>query len=701
MGFAGGENNLSRLAGMEKDLRQSNEILLQLVESRQFNSENLQVALEAVCEAAVRCARVKRAGIWFFNADRTQMSCRASFDLDNGYQPPAGILESALYPRYFSALEETRSLAVQDARNDARTSELSDVYLKPENLYSLLDSAIRLDGRYLGVICLEHTGWLRDWTSEDEVLAGNIADLTALAMETHERREAETALQASEENYINAFRDSPIPTGITRLSDGRCVEVNKSWQEHFGYRREEIIGRNSMELSLWKDEATRHSFLKLLRERKSLRNLEFHFRTKAGDLRLLEVSATLLRFGNEDCILWASDDVTERRETERRTRESEERFRTLFEQLPIPSQVFAPDGTSIRVNAAWQRLYRLPERSLSGYNLFRDPQLTKAGVLDWIRLAFEGTPVTVPVIAYDIGRAAGRRESDVHWLSARFFPVMDAAERVLEVCCVYDDVTEQYLAEQEVHRLNAELEQRVSDRTQELREANQELEAFSYSVSHDLRAPLRHITSFASMLYDDAAPSLSGQSRRYLQIIRDSSKRMGQLIEDLLAFSRLSRSELRCAPVALNEILRQAQHELHLLMDGRDIIWDIEALPEVLGDGSLLRQVYVNLLSNALKYTRSRHPAHITIGCLTDHPTEFIFFVRDNGVGFDMQYSDKLFGVFQRLHSAKDFEGTGIGLANIRRIIARHGGRTWAEAAVNEGATFYFSLPRSRKESGE
>ncbi len=241
-------------------------------------------------------------------------------------------------------------------------------------------------------------------------------------------------------------------------------------------------------------------------------------------------------------------------------------------------------------------------------------------------------------------------------------------------------------------RVYNELEQRVRQRTQQLEEANQELEAFSYSVSHDLRAPLRHVDGFVDLLRKNSESALDENGRRYLDRISGAAKTMGTLIDELLVFSRMGRSEMRSTVVPVGRMVDEVISSLVPETSGRQIVWLVDELPEAEADPSMLRLVFMNLLSNAVKYTSKVERAEIHVGC-TKGEGDLIFIVSDNGAGFDMKYADKLFGVFQRLHRQEDFEGVGIGLANVRRIVHRHGGRTWAEGTVNGGATFYFSLP--------
>jgi PAS domain S-box-containing protein len=267
----------------------------------------------------------------------------------------------------------------------------------------------------------------------------------------------------------------------------------------------------------------------------------------------------------------------------------------------------------------------------------------------------------------------------------------DEQERPIAILETNNDITDRKRRELEIRKLNEDLEKR----TTELQATNKELEAFAYSISHDLRAPLRHTVGYTELLQKNASSILDEKNRRYMTMILESAKRMGNLIDDLLAFSRIGRAETRKTIVSLESLVKEALHEVRPETEGRNIAWTVGALPDLYGDRSMLRLAFVNLISNAVKFTRTRSQAEIEIGCTDGKDDETVVFVRDNGVGFDMKYVNKLFGVFQRLHQTEAFEGTGIGLATVQRIVHRHGGRVWAEGLVGGGATFYVSAPKS------
>lgn len=283
------------------------------------------------------------------------------------------------------------------------------------------------------------------------------------------------------------------------------------------------------------------------------------------------------------------------------------------------------------------------------------------------------------------------KDGSYYWVDTTIVPFLNDDGRPRQYVAIRADITERKAAEETILRLNTELEQRVRDRTAQLELTNRELEAFSYSVSHDLRAPLRAIDGFSQAVLEDFGPLLPEEGQRQLQTIRYSSQRMGALIDDLLTFARLNRQDLSKRPIDTARMVRETLAELGFPWADRQIQVRVGQLTPNLGDPVLVRQVWVNLISNAVKYTRRRAVAEIDIG-ETVVDGQLAYFIRDNGVGFDMRYAGKLFGVFQRLHRIEDYDGTGVGLATVQRIVQRHGGRVWAEAVVDQGATFYFHL---------
>jgi PAS domain S-box-containing protein len=379
-----------------------------------------------------------------------------------------------------------------------------------------------------------------------------------------------------------------------------------------------------------------------------------------------------------------------RRAVESALHQSEERYRRLVELSPDALLVHSDGRISFANPAAIRLLGARGPEDLLGLPLERilhpdHRQVVRDGLQQLtahqqdFNAFMQQKIVRLDGTAVDVEVAASRLSFHEH----------TAVQMILH------DITERKQAEAQMHHWNAELEDRVTQRTSQLEAANQELEAFSYSVSHDLRAPLRHIDGFVQILRTTLQRNDAQGTDQALDTISNAARKMSRLIEDLLEFSRMSRTEMRHSAVDMNLLVDRVRMELRPECGERRITWEVAQLPKVCGDPEMLRQVYVNLVANAIKYTKTRPETRIEIGA-REQKQEHVFYVRDNGVGFDPQYLHKLFGVFQRLHSAQDFEGTGIGLAIVRRVVARHGGRTWAEGAPDQGATFYFSVPKAR-----
>jgi PAS domain S-box-containing protein len=369
---------------------------------------------------------------------------------------------------------------------------------------------------------------------------------------------------------------------------------------------------------------------------------------------------------------------------------SQAMFQGLLESAPDPIVIVNHRGEIVLVNTQTEKVFGYWREELLGKPVeILIPERFHSKHIGH-RLNYSSDPHTRPMgIGLDL--SARRIDGSEFPVEISLSPMETEAGRL--VTAIIRDTSEWKRAAIEIRKLNRELEQRVRERTAQLEAANRELEAFSYSVSHDLRAPLRHLSGFANLLKQYASETLDEKSLRYIQHIDEAAALMGKLVDDLLAFSRMGRAEMAKSRVSFEQLVNEVLEILLPEMQGRKIVCQIESLPEAEGDQTMLRLVWSNLISNALKYTRTRDEARIEIGCSKNERGEMVYFVRDNGVGFDMQYADKLFGVFQRLHNDEEFEGTGIGLATVQRIIRRHGGSVWAEGQVDVGATFYFLLP--------
>lgn len=524
---------------------------------------------------------------------------------------------------------------------------------------------------------------------------------TAFIRDITDRKRTEEALRMSEARK-SAIIEGALDAIISIDHEGKILEWNPAAEQTFGFSRAMVMGKEMSELIVPPSIAPLHQkgmrrYLKSGRSRLLGRRVEMSALRANGGEFPVELAITKVPTPGQPMFTGFIRDITDRKSAEEALRKSEERFRMLVEGVTdYAICMLDSEGTIISWNAGGERIegYGCDEILGQKFNSFF--------LSDDIE---QGRPEQALAVATAEGRCLEegwrvRKDRSTYWASTLLTALHDEKGHLYGFSYIVRDITDRKQAEDDIRQLNAVLERRVDERTAELHTAYKEMEAFSYSISHDLRAPLVHISGFVEMLQVEGAPRLNTRCQRYLQTISDSSRKMGAMIDGLLGLSRMSRSELQMVPVDLSKLAWQVVEDLSGNCQGRDVKWNIEPLPVIHCDATLMRQVMFNLLSNALKYTRSRKHTQIDVGSKVED-RETVIFVRDNGVGFDMKYAGKLFGVFQRLHSAGDFEGTGIGLAIVRRIIERHGGRIWAEGVTDGGATFSFTLPDERNHNDE
>ncbi len=546
--------------------------------------------------------------------------------------------------------------------------------------FTLEKRYIRKDGAVVWVNLTVSPTWRRGEKPEHHI---------AIVESVAERKQAEERFRLAVES---------APNGVVMVNaEGHIVLVNTQMEKMFGYGRDDLLGQ-PVELLVpdrfrGAHPGHRAAFFAGPAMRAMGAGRDLNGRRRDGSEFPVEIGLTPIDAHEGLLVLATIVDITARKQGEEALRESEARLRLAQQAARIGSFEWNVQSGTNTWTAELEAMHGLPLGSFGRTQPAWEDLVhadDRAGAVALVRQAFEtGEPTEGEwrVVWPD---------GSVHWLFSRFQVFRDDAGCPLKLTGVNIDISERKRAEQEIRQLNEHLEQRVRERTAELEAANRELEAFSYSVSHDLRAPLRAVDGFSSILAKQHGEQMPAEARDYLRLIQDNTKQMGQLIDDLLAFSRLGRQPIRKQPVDPARIVKRCLAELPEVQQ-RQVDITVGELPPCRGEPALLKQVWVNLLSNAVKYTRQRDAARIEVGC-RDGDGERVYFVRDNGVGFNMRYAHKLFGVFQRLHRAEDYEGTGVGLAIVHRIVQRHGGRVWAEAEPDRGATFYFTLGRAEHE---
>jgi PAS domain S-box-containing protein len=489
--------------------------------------------------------------------------------------------------------------------------------------------------------------------------------------------EANTRTEHAEARSLQALLDSGISyrrlfetaqDGILILDagTGQVVDANPFMKALLGYSQEEFLGRKLWDIGPFKGEAASKVAFAELQLKDRIRYEGLPLETKDGRRVEVEFISSAYLEGAKRLIQCNIRDTTERRQAEK----TAIRLAAIVESSE--DAIIGKDLAGIvqSWNAGAQKIFGYSAAEMIGGPM---TPLIPVGRLDEEKQILEKIKRGESVQHFDtVRQAKNGRQIDV---SVTISPIKDSFGTIVGASKVARDITESKRVEKRIIELNSELE------------------AFSYSVSHDLRAPLRHVIGFVELLQREAGATLSEKGLRHLTTISQSAKRMGSLIDDLLSFSQIGRSGMKKSAVNFDELVRDTLDDFVTDLQGRNVVWQIHPLPVAHCDRALLRMVLVNLISNALKFTAPCSETRIEIGAIPGGDHETVIFIRDNGVGFDPRYVSKLFGVFQRLHSVGEFEGTGIGLANVQRIIHRHGGRVWAEGVVNGGATFSFSLP--------
>jgi PAS domain S-box-containing protein len=505
--------------------------------------------------------------------------------------------------------------------------------------------------------------------------------------DTHMQMAAERHLEQMEGRYRGLLEAAPDAMVVVN-QQGAIVLLNVQTERQFGYRRDELIGQQVKKL-IPEGFAERlqadglRSAADALGQQIGM-GLELSGRRRDGSEFPIEIMLSPLESAEGILITAAIRDISVRKAAEEHLVQMESRYRGLLEAAPDAMVVVNQAGEIVLLNVQAEKQFGYRRDELVGQQV---ANIIPEGFAE--RLIADGIRSAAEALAQQIGMGielTGRRRDGSEFPIEIMLSPLESAEGILVTAAIRDITTRR---KAEAHRLHNVAE--LNHSNAELAEANQELDAFTYSVSHDLRAPLRHIDGFSKLLLEHESSGLSETAQDYLLDIRESTVRMGQLVDDLLALARLGRKSLGRRVTRLEPLAEEVVTELKRANADRVIEWKVGKLPAMECDPRLIRQVFVNLLSNAVKFTRPRETAVIEVGA-TDENGQIAIFVRDNGVGFNMKHSDRLFGVFQRLHRQEDFEGTGVGLATVQRIIRKHGGQVWAKAELGLGATFFFTL---------
>ncbi len=655
-----------------------------------LTSGDWRAAFRAIAEVSARALDVARVGVWLFPPERDRIVAATLFDLAGAKHSHGQEVPRTAYPGYFRALDEDRVIAADDAWYDPRSAELLKDYLAPLGIRALLDAPIVRGGKTIGVLCHEHLGNRRHWTTSEIDFSASMADFASMALDAAERHD----LEALHHRLAAILEATPDFVGTSDLQ-GQATYINRAGRHLVGLtddeslagwnvddlytgwsreQRDQVSVPTALKDGVWSGESL---FLTRHREPFPVSQVILAHKDEAGQLCSISTVARDLR-------PWKAIEAD--------LRERERFLSTLVSNLPgvayrrrnepgWPMEYISQGCLELTGYRAEQILAGKPHFNAIVHPDDHERVYAEVDAAMTERRSFR--------TEYRIICADGREV----WVWSKGSGIYDESGALIAREGFIGDITERVRAQHELEQLNAELEARVAERTARLREVNQHLESFAYSVSHDLKAPLRGIDGYSRLLMEDYREALPDEAQRFLTTIRTASERMNQLIDDLLAYSRLERRELEKARVSLAHLVERvlAEREIELTELHAQIDSQVGDLT-VQADGDALAQAVRNLVDNAIKFSRGDSP-RIAIKAV-EQGERVLFSVTDQGCGFDMKYHDRIFDIFQRLHRVEDYPGTGVGLAIVRKATERMGGRAWAESQPGAGATFYLELPR-------